>query len=69
MDKSELSAQELPARKKKSNTNASSNLFYVKDIPKDVKMSDFVWEAPINLDLAIKLSKNKTISALKTAIK
>lgn len=69
MDKSELSAQELPERKKKSGTNASSNLFYVKDIPKDVKMSDFVWEAPINLDLAIKLSKNKTISAQKTATK
>jgi len=59
MAKLGLSAHVLPEKKRKQSTSRKDEVFYVKPIPSDVKLEDFNWDAPIDLDKVIRISKRK----------
>lgn len=64
MAKLGLSARVLPEQKKRKSTSKKTakpvdDVFYVKTIPPNVKMEDFNWDAPVDLDKVIRISKRK----------
>jgi hypothetical protein len=57
MAKSKLSSTIVPNKKKRSGRKAKT--FFVKSIPTDVRLEDFDWDTPVDLDTVIHISKLK----------